>query len=317
MSEWKFCSCLTPGFAGEINVLSRKDQRVMDSLRILPGANTVSKYLGADNDRLKKIIGMLASNVTAAAKQAAQALAKDRERVSDVADHLDGEFIRELEVDQVTEIEEIARINSELEQYFNNTIMKLAFKNFNLSLLKQLRELEKKEADLREREQSIEKIVNKRISELREQITRESTTARGFFESALSKAEKVFDQNKITRFAYSTISIFQEEFFDLQGTHDVEHITKLYQRAIEPYQITKMVMDKDGTLKKMLTNQFTEECSQDLFLFFYKYFNELLEIQHNEGELPPVADELARIFQRKKKDVSEIISEMQRGDKFS
>jgi hypothetical protein len=301
--------------AGEMKVVSKIDQRIMESAKILPGANTVSKYLDADNDRLRKIIGMVAYNVTAAAKQASQALARDRERVSDVADHLDGEFIRELGVDQVTEIEEIARINSELEQYFNNTIMKLAFKNFNISLLKQLRELEKKEVELREREQSIEKIVNKRISELKEQITRDSTTARGFFESALSKAEKVFDQNKITRFAYSTISVFQEEFFDLQGTHDVEHVTTLYQKAIEPYQITKMVMDKDGKLKKMVTNQFTEECSQDLFLFFYKYFNELQEVYQNEGELPPVADELARIFQRKKKDVSEIISDMQRGDK--
>ena len=301
--------------AGEMKVVSEIDQRIMESAKILPGATTVSKYLDADNDRLKKIIGMVAYNVSAAAKQASQALVKDRERVSDVADHLDGEFIRELEVDQVTEIEEIARINSELEQYFNNTIMKLAFKNFNVSLLKQLRELEKKEVELREREQSIEKIVNKRISELKEQITRDSTTARGFFESALSKAEKVFDQNKITRFAYSTISVFQEEFFDLQGTHDVEHVTKLYQKAIEPYQITKMVMDKDGKLKKMVTNQFTEECSQDLFLFFYKYFNELQEVYQNEGELPAVADELSRIFQRKKKDVSEIISEMRRGDK--
>lgn len=298
-----------------MKVVSEIDQRIMESAKILPGATTVSKYLDADNDRLKKIIGMVAYNVSAAAKQASQALVKDRERVSDVADHLDGEFIRELEVDQVTEIEEIARINSELEQYFNNTIMKLAFKNFNVSLLKQLRELEKKEVELREREQSIEKIVNKRISELKEQITRESTTARGFFESALSKAEKVFDQNKITRFAYSTISVFQEEFFDLQGTHDVEQVTKLYQKAIEPYQITKMVMDKDGKLKKMVTNQFTEECSQDLFLFFYKYFNELQEVYQNEGELPAVADELSRIFQRKKKDVSEIISEMRRGDK--
>lgn len=260
---------------------------------------------------------MVAYNVTAAAKQAAQALVRDRDRVSDVADHLDGEFIRELEVDQVTEIEEISKINVELEQYFNNTVMKLAFKNFNISLLKQLRELEQKEAELRDREQNIEKIVNKRISELREQITRDSTTARGFFESALSKAEKVFDQNKITRFAYSTISIFQEEFFDLQGTHDVEYVTKMYQKAIEPYQITKMVMDRDGKLKKVVSNQFSEECSQDLFMFFFKYYNELLDLFHEEGEMPPVADELARIFQRKKKDVSEIISDMQRGDKIT
>ena len=287
----------------------------MESLKMLPGAATVSKYLSNDNARIKKIISMVSYNVTAAAKQAAQALSRDRERVSDVADHLDGEFIRELEMDQVSEIEEIAKINTELEQYFNNTIMKLAFKNFDISLLRQLRELEKKEAELREREKNIEKIVNKRISELREQITRDSTTARGFLESALSKAEKVFDQNKITRFAYSTISIFQEEFFDLQGTHDVEHVTKLYQRAIEPYQITKMVMDNDGKLKKVVTNQFTEECSQDLFLFFYKYYNELIEKYHEDDELPPVADELARIFERKRKDVSEIISDMQRVEK--
>jgi len=108
-----------------------------------------------------------------------------------------------------------------------------------------------------------------------------------------------------------------EEFFDLQGTHDVEYVTKMYQKAIEPYQITKMVMDRDGKLKKVVSNQFSEECSQDLFMFFFKYYNELLDLFHEEGEMPPVADELARIFQRKKKDVSEIISDMQRGDKIT
>ena len=287
----------------------------MENINNLPGADTVSKYLAAENNRIKKIVGMVAYNVTAAAKQAAQALIKDRERVSDVADHLDGEFIDELNLTQAEEITEISKISTELERYFDTTIMKFAFKGFDTKLLKRVRELELRESDLRERERNIEKIITKRISELREQITRDSTTARGFFESAVSKAEKVFDQNKITRFAYSTISIFQEEFFDLQGTHDVEHITKLYQKAIEPYQITKMVMDKDGKLKKVVTNQFTEDCSQDLFMFFYKYYNELLEIYQTGGELPPTADELARIFHKKKKDISEIISDMQRGDK--
>ena len=203
----------------------------MENIDSLPGADTVSKYLATDNDRIKAIVGMVAYNVTAAAKQAANALIKDRDRVSDVADHLDGEFIVELGVDQAEEITEISKIGHELERYFDTTIMKLAFKHFDTALLKHVRELEKKESDLRDRERNIEKIITKRISELREQITRDSTTARGFFESAVSKAEKVFDQNKITRFAYSTISIFQEEFFDLQGTHDVEHITKLYQKA--------------------------------------------------------------------------------------
>ncbi|NNK93520.1 MAG: hypothetical protein HKP41_04125 [Desulfobacterales bacterium] len=50
-------------------------------------------------------------------------------------------------------------------------------------------------------------------------------------------------------------------------------------------------------------------------MFFYKYYNELVEIYQTGGELPSTADELARIFERKKKDISEIISEMQRLDK--
>jgi hypothetical protein len=258
---------------------------------------------------------MVANNVIAAAKQAALTMVNDRDRVSDIADYLDGEFISQLNMEQTTEIDEIAKISKELHHYFDTTIMKLAFRGFNDTLLKHVQELEKRGAELRERELNIEKIISKRISELKKQITRDSGTARGFFESALAKAEKVFDQNKITRFAYSSISIFQEEFFELQGSHDVEHITKLYQRAIEPFQITKMVMEKDGKLRKIITNQFTEDCSQDLFLFFYKYYNELVEIYQSSGELPSTADELSRIFERKKKDISEIISEMQRIDK--
>ena len=45
-------------------------------------------------------------------------------------------------------------------------------------------------------------------------------------------------------------------------------------------------------------------------MFFYKYYNELLEIHRERGELPSTADELTRIFQKKKKDVKEIIEEM-------
>ncbi|MBT8334051.1 MAG: hypothetical protein KJP19_06420 [Deltaproteobacteria bacterium] len=287
----------------------------MEAPESLPSADTINNYLCSENDRIKKIVGMVANNVIAAAKQAALTMVNDRDRVSDVADYLDGEFSSQLNMEQTAEIEEIAKISKELQRHFDTTIMKLAFRGFNDALLKHIKDLEKREAELREREQNIEKIISKRISELKEQITRESSTARGFFESALAKAEKVFDQNKITRFAYSSISIFQEEFFELQGSYDVEHITKLYQRAIEPFQITKMVMEKDGKLRKIITNQFTEDCSQDLFMFFYKYYNELVEIYQTGGELPSTADELARIFERKKKDISEIISEMQRLDK--
>ncbi len=288
----------------------------MEHIDELPGAATVNKYLASDNEKIKTIVGMVAGNVTAAAKLAARNLVRDREHIAEIADHLDNEFITELNVDQSEEIKEITRIEKELGRYFDNTIIKLAFRHYDTVLLKHVRELERKEAELRDRERDIERIISKRISKLRKQITRDSTTARGFFESAVAKAEKHFDQNKITRFAYSTISLFQEEFFNLQGTHDIGNITKLYQKAIEPYQITKMVMEKDGKLKKVITNQFTNDCSPDLFLFFYTYYNELLNIYHTEGILPPTADELARIFHKRKKDVSEIISKMQPGDKI-
>jgi len=282
----------------------------IEELKTLSGAETVSKYLAADNARLRKIVGMVACNVTAAAKQAAQALITARDRVSDVADHLDGEFITELKVAQAVEIEEIAKISSELERYFDNTIMELAFKQYDTILLERARDLKRKEQSLWERERDIEQVIARRTAELRAQITRESNTARGFLERALAQAEKVFEQNKITRFAYATISIFQEAFFDLGSSHDVAHIARLYQQAVEPYQITRMVMDNDGKLKKMITNQFTQTCTQDLFMFFYRYYQEVLEIYHQEGTYPPIADELSRIFDKKKKGVSEIISAM-------
>lgn len=287
----------------------------METPEALPGAETISKYLAKDNDRIRKIVGMVAYNVTAAARQAAQVLINDRERVSDVTDHLDGEFISELNMEQATEIREINKIGFELQHYFDTTIMKLAFKNYGKEVKKQLQELEQKEAEIREKEQDIERIVNERVAALRRQITRDVSSARGFFESALAKAEKVFDQNKMTRFAYATISNYQEEYYNLQGSNDISRITRLYERTIEPFQVTKMVMNKDGSLKKVTTNPFSEECCQDLFMFFYKYYNELVDIHQTTRELPSTADELTRIFQKQKRDVKEIIAEMRQAGK--
>lgn len=283
----------------------------MDTPESIPGAETISKYLSQSNDRIRKIVGMVAYNVTAAARQAAQVLISDRERVSDATDHLDGEFIVELNMEQATEIREINKIGNELQHYFDNTIMKLAFKNYGKEMQAQLQELEEREKQLHKREQEFEQAVEERVAKIRIEITRESGSARGYFETALAKAVRVFDQNKMTRFAYATISIYQEEFHQLEGSNDVSRITDLYERVIEPFQVTKMVMDHEGNLKKVTTNPFSDECCQDLYMFFYKYYIELLEIYRNSGELPPTADELTRIFQKKKKDVKEIIADMQ------
>lgn len=277
----------------------------------IPGAETISKYLAQDNDRIKKIVGMVAYNVTAAARQAAQVLISDRERVSDATDHLDGEFISELNMGQATEIEEINKIGNELQHYFDNTIMKLAFQNYGKEVQKQLLDLENRETVFRKREQEFEQAVEERVGQVRIEINKESGSAKSFFETALAKAERMFDQNKMTRFAYATISIFQDEFFQLEGSNDVVRITNLYERVIEPFQVTKMVMDQEGNLKKVTTNPFSEECCQDLYMFFYKYYNELLDIYRKDATLPSTADELIRIFQKKKRDVEEIIADMQ------
>ena len=82
---------------------------------------------------------------------------------------------------------------------------------------------------------NIEETIRARVAEAEARMREEGTTSRHLFESALQKADKVIDQNKITRFAYSTISKFQEEFHNIQGNSDVELITKFFQDTIEPF----------------------------------------------------------------------------------
>lgn len=276
------------------------------------GYGTISKYLISGNERIQTIIERAANNVIAAVNQSIEALRKNRERISDAADHMDGEFIAELALSQKDEIEEIAKIESEFNAYFNREIWRREFKNTNKELLKQAKDLEKRAHELKAKEAEIEKIIYARVADVKEKIREESTSSRGLFKSALSKAEKVFDQNKITRFVYSTISRFQEDFHKIQDIRDVEYITKLFQETIQAFQKTRVVTDKDGKLITIIINQFSEDCYQDLFLFFYRYYNELTEIYSREQELPSTANEIARIFQTKPKEAHEIVREMHR-----
>lgn len=278
----------------------------------LAGAHTTSKYLTSDNEVIKRAVEKVTLTVHASANQAMMTIEKNRERISDATDHLDGVFVSSLQISQAAEIVEIAKIGEELSSYFDKAVHQRAFKNFSNELRDQVRELEEREKELKRREEKLEKTIAARIAAAEARIIKESTSSRGLLESALQKAEKVFDQNKITRFAYSTISRFQNEFDHVHDVRDVEYITKLFQETIEPFQKTKMVADKDGKLIKIIINSFTESCYQDLFFFFYKYYNELLEIYEEEKEVPSTAVELARIFKSKQKDAEEIIANMHR-----
>lgn len=271
------------------------------------GYPTILTYLSSQNGRLRKIVEIAALNVFNAASQAIQIISRNRTRISDVADHLDNEFIAELNFTQAEEIKEINNLEKEFHLYYNKAIWSEEFKEFNKDLVNKALELEQIEHELREKEANIEEIIRARVADAEARMREEGTTSRSLFNSALLKADKVVDQNKITRFAYSTISRFQEEFLNIQGTSDVEFITKLFQDTIEPFQSTKIITDKDGNKVKVVTNTFSEPCYQDLFFFFYKYYNELTEIYQETEEIPSTAEELARIFQKKKKDAEEVI----------
>jgi len=279
----------------------------MDMLNLFEGYSTITQYLSSTNGKIKKIVEIAANNVVKAAQQSIQSIEKNRNLISDVADHLDNEFVNELGFTQAEEIKEINRLEKEFYQHYNRIIWEKQFGEFSRDLTNKSNELELRAMELLEREANIEEIIRARVAEAEAKMREEGTTSRHLFESALQKAEKVIDQNKITRFAYSTISKFQEEFHNIQGNSDVELITKLFQETIEPFQSTKIITDKDGKKVKVVTNTFTEDCYQDLFFFFYKYYNELTEVNGETGHLPSTAEELARIFQKKKMDAAEVV----------
>ncbi|WP_136797115.1 hypothetical protein [Desulfosediminicola ganghwensis] len=275
----------------------------MSSVTSLTGAEAINVYLQSENDEVRKAMANLTSMVHAAANQSVQNIQKSRERISDATDHLDGILSKELGLSQAEEIKEIALIAHELDRYFDEAICKKALSGL-------FKEVESRVTRLEEREAHLEQIIRQRVADAERKAKIESTSSKGLFESALSKAEKVVDQNKITRFVCSTVARFQDEFELIQSATDVEHLTRIFQETIEPFQTTKLVAGRDGKLVKVSASSFPEDCYQDLFLFFYKYYNELMDIYDANKSLPSTADEIGRIFKKKKKGVEQIISEM-------
>jgi hypothetical protein len=284
----------------------------MELLGKYNGFWVLNKHLNSENERVRTVVGTAANNVLAAVNQSVEAIRKNRERISDLADHLDGEFIAELNISQKEEIEEIAGIEEEFKALYDRAIWMQEFQHLDKELLAQMRKVENKARELKAKEEDIEKIIYARVADVKERIREESTSSKGLFKSALSKAPKVVDQNKITRFVYATISKFQDDFHKIQDITDVEYVTKLFQDTIQVFQKTRTVMDKNGKYVTLVISAFSEECYQDLFLFFYKYYNELTEIYNRDKELPSTADEIARVFQKKPKDANDIIKEMHR-----
>ena len=284
----------------------------MSTRNPLAEARTLSSYLEADNPTVRKAIGDLTTTVQAAANQAASCVRTNRASVAEATDYLDGVLIKQLGLSQVEELKQIAAIGQELEEMFDGAVLDQAFAGARARLAALEADLIQREEDLQRKEADLEQIIHDKVADAEAKAKEESTTSKGLFESALSKAEKVFDQNKITRFVCSTISRFQDEFEQILATRDVEYVTKIFQQTIEPFQTTKVVADRDGNLVKVVTNSFSADCFQDLFLFFYRYYNELIDLYEKQGELPTTADELARIFQKRRKSAEQIIAQLHR-----
>lgn len=284
----------------------------MNSNEPLQNAQTIRECLESENSSVRNAVANVISTVQAAASMAAQAVAGSRERISDATDHLDGIFTETPGVSQTEELKKIQAIATELDRYFDQIVGRQAFPLLIREIEEQRLRMEAREIELQQKEIQLEKIIHQRVADAEARVKEESTSSKWLFESALQKAEKVFDQNKITRFVCSTISRFQDEFERIRSGRDVEHVTRLFQQTIEPFQTTKMVADQHGKLTKVITNTFSEDCYQDLFLFFFKYYNELLDIYEDRQQLPSTADELSRIFRKKKRGAEQIIAQMHR-----
>lgn len=271
---------------------------------------TMEKYLATGNSGVQRAVGKIASAVQAAAIHSIQTVQKDRENISDTTDYLDGVLSEQLGISLVEEIEDISSLAQELETFFDQAVFRQTFPDIYEDLEEKFEQIRLREAELKQMETDLETIIQEKVEEAKKSAQLHLTTSQGLFESALQKADKVIDQNKITRFVCSTITRFQDEFEQIQKTRDVEHVTRIFQNTIEPFQLTKVVADKDGKLTKIIINSFSDDCYQDLFFFFYRYYNELMDIYEKEGTLPPTADELARIFKKKKKGAEQIIAQM-------
>ncbi len=274
--------------------------------------STIAKYLSCDNETIRRTVALATNNVIKAARQSIQSLQENLDFISDVADHLDNKFVTELGYTQIDEIKEINKLEKEFLRYYNDVIWKTQLGKLNKELIDRASKLDRLEKELREKEANIEETIRVRVAEAEARMREKGTSSHHLFENALKKADKVIDQTKITRFAYSTIFKFHEEFKDIMGNNDVELITRLFQETIEPFQSTKFIIDKDGNKVKVVKNTFPEDCYQDLFLFFYRYYAELIEMYSEEQELPSTTMELARIFKKKKIETSDIVKNVHR-----
>ncbi len=280
--------------------------------RIKVHTKTIDKYLSVENRDVQTALGKIVSAVQAAASQSIETIQREREIISDVSDYLDGVLSQHLNISQIEELRDITLLSQELEVFFNRIVFRRALPDLYEEFIEKDEQLKTLEKNLEEQE-TIEtelSVSKQNFEEPLEDPVHYSTTSKGLFENAFKRAEKVIEQNKITRFVSSTVFRFYEEFDQLEKNRDISYISKLFQETIEPFQFNKVGTSDDGKITKFTENGFSKESYQNLFLFFYRYYNELLDIYEQKQKLPSANEELDRIFRKKTKGIEKIISQM-------
>ena len=291
-----------------------------DSADLLELATT-SKYLNSQNSTVKRAVEQVVLSVQAVAKQALTSIERSREQISDMTDHLDGILSSALKISQAVEIAEIAKIGDELSDYFDASLQKKGFKDDEAlktitfeppaeTLRDRQADLEARETELKRREKQLEKTISARVADAEKQLVKDKLSSKKLLESALQNADMVFDQNKIIRFAYATVSQMQREFKTGRKVCDIDHITKMFHKTINPIHKKPTT----NTIRRSTGNTLSDSCYQDLFIFFFRYYNELMEIYEEKGEIPSSEDEQNRLFKSKQKNAQDIIFNMRRNN---
>ncbi len=272
---------------------------------------TIDKYLSAENRDIQIALGKIISAVQAAASQSIDTVQREREIISDVSDYLDGVLSQHLKISQVEELRDIALLSQELEFFFDRIVFRRTFPDLYEELTEKTKQLKAQQKTLKKYQEQ-EQNKNKHNDETSPATGLDShpATSKSLFENAFHKADKVIEQNKITRFVSSAIFRFHEEFDQLEKTRDVGYISKLFKKTIEPFQLSKVSTDDNGQFTKHTVNTFSNKSYQNLFLFFYSYYNELLDLYEKDEKLPSPNEELDRILRKEPVGVEKIISQM-------
>ncbi len=247
----------------------------------------IHSYLNSDKREVTHAVVDVVNLVVSLANQTIKYLKKNRLNVTDKADYLNNI----IGGSQVDEIREIAKIQSELDRLYDETVMEYQFGEigtvFEKKYGKQCQEL--KEENIR-----LKTAINSLKLEI-EQNIKFGVTSKFFFDSAISKAKNQIERLDCKRFVKLTINKFQDEFSQMKQSKDIQGVVSILHEILIAVRGFHTIKDKHGK-KKIIVHQFSGGCQADLSMFLSMYNSELIDYVTEHEELPTAGDEYRRIL---------------------